>query len=135
MIAPVNCNPDCDCAQRLVRCQKAVELEWRDGHWVVVREMASIDKEEEMRPPRASKMKMEEILAVTEGDACAVTPYFKLETKVSSPRERLIHAFRTCSLDCAMWSDNALDQLADLALTVLERPIIDGPPNESGDVT
>lgn len=29
MIAPVNCNPYCDCAQRLVRCERAAQVEAR----------------------------------------------------------------------------------------------------------
>jgi hypothetical protein len=155
MIAPVNCNSDCDCAQRLIRCRKAPQI--RAPSMVIPASLAVTPVETglEMRPPQASKMKMEEILAVEAGDACALAAREAAIVKdwehngdyeinadlVARVRDRrhqsLVKAFRECDLDCGMWSPSALDQLANLALTVLDglaRPVIDGPPNESGDV-
>lgn len=42
------------------------------------------------------------------------------EEAITAYQRRLVEAFRDCELDCSMWHEDALKELADIAVAALE---------------
>src|SRR5690348_7269213 len=129
MIAPVNCNPHCDCAQRLIRCQRAAfdeqqaALRPETPSMVIPASLANdpVERLEQL----ASRLTRNELLAALErefpatmGIAPGIPDDSPVELHEFTPEENaafdrankhllLVRAFRDCELDCGCWSPQA----------------------------
>jgi len=143
MIAPVNCNPHCDCAQRLVRCERAAQADKvidrlvADGIAPLQPGEPIPDTECRVRNPehvRAAIIKDWEQHGDYELDGVIADPppmvipaslaatTYQLPAPQPTPpslSDRLVAAFRACELDCADWHEDSLRKLAGVAVSTL----------------
>lgn len=124
MIAPTNCNPDCDCAQRMVRCERAGSVD-RDYFVEHMREyLNDLEKRGAVETVITGTPSREPIGKYEIKDARIIQRRADASKAIKAVRDERLHgclvrAFRTCELDCGMWSDNALDELASIAIAVI----------------